>query len=97
VTLRAQGDLSTLDAGWFHRFRSAVLDIAAPGSDVRSSCNCGDSCYCEMSGTSMAAPHVAGVVALILSAEPTSTIEEIADRLYLGATQSVRRRTLKLF
>jgi len=54
-------------------------NVTAPGVDIRSSLNtCG---YGYISGTSMAAPHVTGVIALMLSANPTLSIEEVERAL----------------
>ena len=58
-------------------------EVAAPGSGVRSTIPGGG--YSQMSGTSMACPHVAGAVALLRQVSPNATVEEILEALLLTA------------
>ncbi|MEV7282219.1 S8 family serine peptidase [Streptomyces sp. NPDC093111] len=71
----------------YSNFGNGVIDVAAPGGDgatqVYSTLPGGK--YGNMSGTSMASPHVTGVAALIASANPTYTPADIRAAL---ATQA---------
>ncbi|PBC80534.1 Subtilase family protein [Streptomyces sp. 2224.1] len=67
------------------------VNIAAPGRDVHSAAPGGG--YQVMSGTSMATPHVAGVLALLAQASPNASAAELKVSLMSGAfplTQPVR-------
>jgi subtilisin family serine protease len=67
----------------FSNFGDCV-DIFAPGVDITSASVNGF--YSDKSGTSMAAPHVAGAAVLYLSKKPDSTPQEVADFLTGKAT-----------
>lgn len=62
----------------FSQFNDRI-DLAAPGVSVKSTC-IGNS-YCIKSGTSMASPHVAGVVALVWSHFPNVNHTQINNVL----------------
>ena len=55
------------------------VEIAAPGEDVISSYVGGT--YLELSGTSMATPHVSGVAALMFWRTPTASVSQIRSSL----------------
>ena len=55
------------------------LSTNPPGSGIYSSIPGGS--YTDMSGTSMAAPHVAGAWALLRQARPAATVDQILDAL----------------
>jgi subtilisin family serine protease len=68
-----------------------VVEFAAPGVDILSLKAQGGSCsvvgghYCRMSGTSMATPHAAGLAALIVSANPDFTPDQVQAAMQNGA------------
>jgi aqualysin 1 len=65
------------------------LDIFAPGSDILSAFNTSDIATKVYSGTSMASPHVAGVVALFLATNPTATPEQVRNHIVTTASANV--------
>jgi subtilisin family serine protease len=71
--------------------RGSCVDLFAPGVDIVSDWNSGDTATEELSGTSMAAPHVAGAAALLLGADPGLAPAQVADRLLGSAAAGVVR------
>ncbi|TDC43971.1 S8 family peptidase [Micromonospora sp. KC213] len=67
----------------------SCLDLYAPGANISSTWHTGDSAATTISGSSMAAAHVAGCAALALSANPTWTPAQVASYLTSRATTGV--------
>lgn len=81
----------------FSNYGAGAVDIAAPGVGIASTWN--DGGYDYMDGTSMAAPEVSGVAALVLERHPDWSAQQVraailggADRVPLGAPVASRGR-----
>jgi subtilisin family serine protease len=72
----------------YSNFGSCV-DIFAPGSGVLSAGISRNDAEATLSGTSMASPHVAGAVALILETTPSLAPNDVARVLAASATRGV--------
>ena len=66
----------------------SCVDILAPGVQIISAAISSPTATSTKSGTSMAAPHVAGVVANILGNAPTMTPAQVATQLVATATRT---------
>jgi subtilisin family serine protease len=67
----------------------SCVDIFAPGTNITSAWDSGDTATNTISGTSMATPHVTGAIALLLGANPALTPAQVTDELLGNATLGV--------
>jgi subtilisin family serine protease len=65
------------------------LDLFAPGYQITSAWHTDDEPTKTISGTSMAAPHVAGVAALELERAPEATPQAVRDAIYADSTKGI--------
>lgn len=64
------------------------LDVFAPGSSIKSAWHGSTTATNTISGTSMASPHVAGMVAQLLAVTPGASPSQLADSIKASATAS---------
>ncbi len=76
----------------FSNYGRRTVHVAAPGVKILSTLKNGG--YGAMSGTSMATPHVAGIAALMRSANPSLTYAQIKD-LLIRSSDKVRALSRK--
>jgi subtilisin family serine protease len=65
------------------------VDIFAPGANITAAWHTGDTATNTISGTSMAAPHVAGVAALFLEDNPNATSDQVYDAITEYSTKNI--------
>ncbi|XP_015340430.1 proprotein convertase subtilisin/kexin type 9 [Marmota marmota marmota] len=65
------------------------VDLFAPGEDIIGASSDCSTCFVSQSGTSQAAAHVAGIVAMMLTAEPELTLAELRQRLIRFSAKDV--------
>lgn len=75
------------DALWPFSNIASLTKLLAPGAAIRAGVPRGSACaphggrYCTEDGTSLAAPHVAGAVALMRSARPAASVDDVLAAL----------------
>jgi subtilisin family serine protease len=77
---------------WWANYGGCV-DFFAPGVGIRSAWYTSDTAANTISGTSMAAPHAAGVAALYLERNPGALPRTVRDALYAKTTKGVVKRS----
>jgi subtilisin family serine protease len=83
------GATNTADARDTYSNFGSCLDIFAPGTGITSAGIASNTESSIQSGTSMASPHVAGLVARYLSLFPTATPSAVATAILSAATPNI--------
>lgn len=87
ITVAATDNRNRL--GSFSNYGAGNVDLAAPGVSVVSNVGSG---YEAWNGTSMAAPHVSGVAALVKSHQPSAGAGDVVSAVLRGAKPVKRLR-----
>ena len=83
------GSTTSSDARSSFSNYGSCVNIFAPGSSITSAWHTSNTASNTISGTSMAAPHVAGVAALYLASNPGATPAQVENAIIANATTGV--------
>ncbi len=83
------GGTTIIDSRASYSNFGTCLDLFAPGSAITSAWTGSASATNTINGTSMASPHVAGIIARFIAANPSLSPSQVASSLKSGATQGV--------
>ena len=72
------------ESTWGSNYGATSVDLGAPGVNIASTWSAGG--YVWSSGTSMATPHVTGVVVLLYDQNPGWSYSQVINRLYATVT-----------
>jgi len=70
----------------FSNYGRTSVHLGAPGVEITSTYNTSSTSYQQLQGTSMAAPHVAGVAGLVFALTNTITVSEVRNRILFTTT-----------
>ncbi len=94
ATLRASNVINVASTDWrdersgFSNYGNRIAHIGAPGSLILSTIP--DDEYAFFSGTSMASPHVTGVLALMAAKFPNESYKQLISRLFATADRKAQ-------
>lgn len=88
-TVLTTGATTTTDARASFSNYGTCLDLFAPGNAIVAANYSGNTGSTSMSGTSMASPHVAGALALLRGASPSTSAAQIQSQLVVATTPNV--------
>ena len=80
------GATTSTDSRAYYSNVGTCVDLFAPGSNIISASNTDPTGSRPLTGTSMAAPHVTGVAALVLAGNPTASPAAVASWIVSNAT-----------
>jgi serine protease len=83
ITVGASNDADNV---WSGSNSGTCVDVFAPGVSINTTFVRSDTDTVTTTGTSVAAPHVAGAAALFLAANPTATPAQVGDAIIAAST-----------